>query len=205
MRSSRSTPPDANTACASCGFGSVMGLSAAVRLQSRHLGSEIEPILCHCFTRRRSHSWLCRPAAGGAPYAMAATMRSAVSGRSRTRTCSASNNALAIAAAVGPAASLAGTHRCGIRWHDVHVDRRHFGEAQDRIALPRVAGDALGIELHGLFQRPAGGLDRAALICAHTPSRLIARPTSTAIVRRRTRSCAPASTATTAHHAPVFL
>ena len=91
-------------------------------------------------------------------------MRSRVMGRSRTRTPSASNTALAMAAAVGPVRRLAGAERLllGPR-DDLHLDRGHLGEAQDRIGLPGVAGDARAVEAHRLLQHPAGGLDGAAL------------------------------------------
>src|SRR3990172_3762033 len=46
---------------------------------------------------------------------------------------------------------------------DLHFDRGYFAELEDRIVLPALASDALGAELHFLFQRPARGLDCAAL------------------------------------------
>src|SRR6185437_8616629 len=46
-----------------------------------------------------------------------------------------------------------------------HLDLnlRHFGETQDRIVSPAIAGDTLTIKPHTLLQDPACRLDRAAL------------------------------------------
>ena len=79
----------------------------------------------------------------GHALAIAARMRSRVIGRSRTRTPSAWNTALPIAAAVGPcAASPAPIGLLLGPADDLDLDRRHLREAQDRVALPGVAGDA---------------------------------------------------------------
>ena len=69
-----------------------------------------------------------------------------------------------MAAAVGPcAASPAPSDRSVGPGDDLDLDGRHLREAQDRIGLPGVAGDARAVEAHRLLQRPAGGLDGAAL------------------------------------------
>src|ERR687897_1828214 len=46
---------------------------------------------------------------------------------------------------------------------DLDLDRRHFGEGQDRVALPGIAGHALAVEADRFLERPARRLDRPAL------------------------------------------
>ena len=94
---------------------------------------------------------------------MAAMRLSRVIGRWRTRTPSASNTALAIAAVTGPCAASpapTGSHLRPLDQFD--FDLRHLAEAKDRVFRPAGAGDALPVEADAFLQHPAGGLDRAA-------------------------------------------
>jgi len=60
--------------------------------------------------------------------------------------------------------SLAGAKRVHFRALDhLNLDIGNFAEAQDRIFRPAGAGDALPVEADAFFQRPAGGLNGAAL------------------------------------------
>ena len=77
---------------------------------------------------------------------------------------------------------------------------RHLGEAQDRVGLPGVAGDAR----RGRSAPPPSASSSSAWIAPPsiwltTPSGLITSPTSTAMTSRRTRiSASPSTSATTA-------
>ena len=94
---------------------------------------------------------------------IAAIRLSRVIGRLRTRTPSASNTALAIAAVTGPwAASPAPTGSISGRWISSTSHVRYLAEAKDRVFGPSVAGDALPVEADAFLQDPTRGLDRAA-------------------------------------------
>ena len=132
------------------------------------LALDIEAGLCLEFWREARDQSLRRAAAQNVQRvhdanSIAAIRLSRVIGRSRTRTPSASNTALAIAAVTGPwAASPAPTGSISGRWISSTSHLRHLAEAKDRIIGPAVAGDALPVEANALLQHPAGGLDRAA-------------------------------------------
>src|SRR5262245_36852892 len=57
---------------------------------------------------------------------------------------------------------LAGTERPRFAVDEMDVDARRRGEAQDRVALPVVAGDPPPVEPHPLDGGPARGLDGAS-------------------------------------------
>src|SRR5947209_8749146 len=68
---------------------------------------------------------------------------------------------------------LAGPDRPLVRpRQDLDLDRRHLREAQDRVALPAVAGDAGAVEADRLADGPAGGLDGAAFDLVGHPVRV---------------------------------
>src|SRR5262249_19735723 len=68
---------------------------------------------------------------------------------------------------------LAGAERAFLRSSDdLDFDRGHLGKAQDRVALPAVAGNAGAIEAHRLEQGPARRLDGATLDLIGDPVRV---------------------------------
>src|SRR4051794_27526212 len=62
----------------------------------------------------------------------------------------------------GSLRALTGTERRLVALDEVYVDPRRRREAQDRVALPVVAGHPAPVEAHALDRGPAGRLDGAA-------------------------------------------
>ena len=177
------------------------GADGAETALQRHAGLHLE------FGLQVTHQPLGRPALSTrsvmpAPppvSSKAATTWSGDKGMRRTRTPSAAETALAMAAAVGADRTLAGPHGRRRQRARCAPHGGGLGEGQDRVILPTRAGDAARHRAHRLLQHPTRGLDRAALHLVGDPVGIDTIPTSQATVNRRTRITSAASiSATTA-------